>query len=130
MIQDIAPRHYDNAYHPTQPKAGDRVFFYHEGSTLLSAATGEPFTWEEVTDLTGGETLETTYFFRIDETAFHWSREVPQSVLEASLPVKDSPLPLHAARVAGLCRHHRQPAAPVVRKPPLLRPVRPEYGAR
>ena len=54
MIQDIAPRHYDNAYHPTQPKAGDRVFFYHEGSTLLSAATGEPFTWEEVTDLTGG----------------------------------------------------------------------------
>ena len=90
MIQDIAPHHYDNAYHPTQPKAGDRVFFYHEGSTLLSAATGEPFTWEEVTDLTGGETLETTYFFRIDETAFHWSREVPQSVLEASLPVKDS----------------------------------------
>lgn len=51
MIQDIAPHHYDNAYHPTQPKAGDRVFFYHEGSTLLSAATGEPFTWEEVTDL-------------------------------------------------------------------------------
>ena len=46
MIQDIAPHHYDNAYHPTQPKAGDRVFFYHEGSTLLSAATGEPFTWE------------------------------------------------------------------------------------
>ena len=90
MIQDIAPHHYDNAYHPTQPKAGDRVFFYHEGSTLLSAATGEPFTWEEVTDLTGGETLETTYFFRIDETAFHWSREVPQSVLEAALPVKDS----------------------------------------
>ena len=44
MIQDIAPHHYDNAYHPTQPKAGDRVFFYHEGSTLLSAATGEPFT--------------------------------------------------------------------------------------
>lgn len=42
MIQDIAPHHYDNAYHPTQPKAGDRVFFYHEGSTLLSAATGEP----------------------------------------------------------------------------------------
>ena len=74
----ISPHHYDNAYHPTQPKAGDRVFFYHEGSTLLSAATGEPFTWEEVTDLTGGETLETTYFFRIDETAFHWSREVPQ----------------------------------------------------
>lgn len=90
MIQDIAPHHYDNAYHPTQPKAGDRAFFYHEGITLLSAATGEPFTWEEVTDLTGGETLETTYFFRIDETAFHWSREVPQSVLEASLPVKDS----------------------------------------
>ena len=90
MIQDIAPHHYDNAYHPTQPKAGDRVFFYHEGSTLLSAATGEPFTWEEVTALTAGETLETTYFFRIDETAFHWSREVPQSVLEAALPVKDS----------------------------------------
>ena len=90
MIQDIAPHHYDNAYHPTQPKAGDRVFFYQEGSTLLSAATGEPFTWEEVTDLTGGETLETTYFFRIDETAFHWGREVPQRVLEAALPVKDS----------------------------------------
>ena len=90
MIQDIAPHHYDNAYHPTQPKAGDRVFFYHEGSTLLSAATVEPFTWEEVTALTAGETLETTYFFRIDETAFHWSREVPQGVLEAALPVKDS----------------------------------------
>ena len=54
MIQDIAPHHYDNAYHPSRPKAGDRVFFYQQGSTLLSAATGEPFTWEEVTALTQG----------------------------------------------------------------------------
>ena len=90
MIQDIAPHHYDNAYHPTQPKAGDRVFFYEGGSTLLSAATGEPFTWEEALALTGGMPPETTYFFRIDDTAFHGCWSVPAGVREAALPVKDS----------------------------------------
>ena len=42
MIQDIAPHRYDNAYHPTQPKDGDRVFFYQDGSTLLSRESGLP----------------------------------------------------------------------------------------
>ena len=49
MIQDIAPHRYDNAYHPTQPKDGDRVFFYQDGSTLLSRESGLPFTLEERT---------------------------------------------------------------------------------
>ena len=47
MIQNIAPHHYDNAYHPRPPKAGDRVFFYQDTTPLLSRATGLPFTWEE-----------------------------------------------------------------------------------
>lgn len=42
MIQDIAPHRYDNAYHPTQPKDGDRVFFYQDGSTLLSPREQSP----------------------------------------------------------------------------------------
>ena len=51
MIQDIAPHHYDNAYHPRPPRDGDRVFFYQDTATLLSRATNLPFTWEEAAAL-------------------------------------------------------------------------------
>mgnify|MGYP000295495961 CR=1 FL=1 len=69
MIQDIAPHRYDNAYHPTQPKDGDRVFFYQDGSTLLSRESSLPFTWEEANARADLSTLPCTYFFSIDDIA-------------------------------------------------------------
>lgn len=89
MIQDIAPHRFDNAYHPTAPKAGDRVFFYGDGCTLLNKATGQPFLWEEVCGLTDGDTLELTYLFRIDDIAFHWSPNTPEVIGAAAKPVKN-----------------------------------------
>lgn len=66
MIQDIAPHRYDNAYHPTQPKDGDRVFFYQDGSTLLQPARAvSRFTWEEANARADLSTLPCTYFFSI-----------------------------------------------------------------
>lgn len=84
MIQNIDPHHYDNAYHPRPPKAGDRVFFYQDTSTLLNRATGLPFTWEEVQTLADLSGLPVTYFFAIDDTGFHWCHVVPQAIAEAA----------------------------------------------
>ena len=80
MIQDIAPHHYDNVYHPVPPKAGDFIFFYREDQTLLSEATGLPFTWEEVTALAPADELEFTYYFRIDDKDFHQCHTMPPTI--------------------------------------------------
>ena len=89
MIQDIAPHRYDNAYHPTQPKDGDRVFFYQDGSTLLSRESGLPFTWEEANARADLSALPCTYFFSIDDIAFHWCHVVPSAILDAAVPAKN-----------------------------------------
>lgn len=89
MIQDIAPHRYDNAYHPTQPKDGDRVFFYQDGSTLLSRESSLPFTWEEANARADLSTLPCTYFFSIDDIAFHWCHVVPSAILDAAVPAKN-----------------------------------------
>mgnify|MGYP003099641275 CR=1 FL=1 len=89
MIQDIAPHRYDNAYHPTQPKDGDRVFFYQDGSTLLSRESGLPFTWEEANACADLSALPCTYFFSIDDIAFHWCHVVPSAILDAAVPAKN-----------------------------------------
>lgn len=89
MIQDIAPHHYDNAYHPTPPKAGDRVFFYDGGATLLSAETQQPFLWEEVQSLADFSSQDMTYLFRIDDTAFHWCHTLPQVVADRAVAKKN-----------------------------------------
>ena len=110
MIQDIAPHRYDNAYHPTQPKDGDRVFFYQDGSTLLSRESGLPFTWEEANACADLSALPCTYFFSIDDIAFHWCHVVPSAILDAAVPAKKRTVPGYAARLAGFRLHHRQPA--------------------
>lgn len=90
MIQDIAPHHYDNAYHPRPPRDGDRVFFYQDTATLLSRATNLPFTWEEAAALADLSALPVTYLFAIDEAAFYWCHVVPQAIRDAAVPSKDS----------------------------------------
>lgn len=89
MIQDIAPHQYDNAYHPTQPKDGDRVFFYQDGNTLLSRESGLPFTWEEANAHADLSPLPCTYLFSIDDVAFHWCHVVPSVILNTAVPVKN-----------------------------------------
>lgn len=90
MIQDIAPHRYDNAYRPRPPKSGDRVFFYQDTHTLLSRATGHPFTWDEVQALTDASQLPVTYLFAIDSTGFHWCHVLPQAVLDAAVTAANS----------------------------------------
>ena len=90
MIQDIAPHHYDNAYHPRPPRDGDRVFFYQDTATLLSRATNLPFTWEEAAALADLSALPVTYLFAIDKAAFYWCHVVPQAIRDAAVPSKDS----------------------------------------
>lgn len=89
MIQDIAPHRYRNAYQPTPPKAGDRVFFYADSLTLLSQATGLPFTWEEACALEDLSQLPCTYLFSIDDTAFHWCHVIPAAVWDRSVSIKN-----------------------------------------
>ena len=90
MIQDIQPHHYDNAYHPRAPRPGDRFFFYQEGQTLLSAASGLPFTWEELPGETRMALPPYTYLFTIDQVGFFWLHTLPDGLKEAVLPVKDT----------------------------------------
>ncbi len=90
MIQDIQPHHYDNAYHPRAPRPGDRFFFYQEGQTLLSAASGLPFTWEELPGETRMALPPYTYLFTIDQVGFFWLHSLPDGLKKAVLPVKDT----------------------------------------
>ena len=90
MIQDIQPHHYDNSYHPRAPRAGDRFFFYREGQTLLSAASGLPFTWEELPGEVQLALPPYTYLFTIDRVGFFWLHSLPAGLEEKVLPVKDT----------------------------------------
>ena len=72
-----------------QPKDGDRVFFYQDGSTLLSRESGLPFTWEEANACADLSALPCTYFFSIDDIAFHWRHVVPSAILDAAVPAKN-----------------------------------------
>ena len=38
MIQDILPHHFDNVYHPRQPRDEDLVLLYRQGSILIRRA--------------------------------------------------------------------------------------------
>ena len=90
MIQDIQPHHYDNAYHPRAPRPGDRFFFYREGQTLMSAASGLPFTWEELPQQARQALPPCTYLFTIDQVGFFWLHQLPAGLEEKVLAVKDS----------------------------------------
>lgn len=89
MIQDISPHRFDNSYKDRKPEAGDRIFFYQGRSTLLSKATGLPFTYEEADRLWPVETIPCVYLFSIDGRGYFWGRVMPKAVLSAGVLVGD-----------------------------------------
>mgnify|MGYP001778839777 CR=1 FL=1 len=89
MIQDISPHLFDNSYKDRKPEAGDRIFFYQGRSTLLSKATGLPFTYEEVDRLCPVETIPSVYLFSIDGRGYFWGRVMPKAVLSEGILVGD-----------------------------------------
>ena len=84
VIQDIAPHRYDNAYRPRPPRSGDRILFYQDAGTLLSRATGLPFTWDEAAALADLSGLPMTYLFAVDDVGFHWCHVTPSAVAQAA----------------------------------------------
>lgn len=76
MIQDIAPKVLDNAYHPYEPQDEDTVFFF-EGSSILSKIVGENVQGEQqileyplYKDYKKVSDMEYKYLFSIDEKRY------------------------------------------------------------
>lgn len=73
MIQDIAPHHYDNAYHPQPPVAGSYALYYEEHTVLVSRQ-GAEIDYPRFRDL---ETMNPdiygnyTYLFSIDGEGYY-----------------------------------------------------------
>lgn len=75
MIQDIAPHHYDNAYHPERkPQPDSYVFYYKDRSVLIRRISEDEFDFPRFRDLSdcNPDIYENfTYLFSIDEQEFY-----------------------------------------------------------
>ena len=63
MIQDIAPHHFDNQYHPRPPKTDDGVLLYRKGRVYIQEDGHIP----AVRELCGEDRDRLQYLFSIDE---------------------------------------------------------------
>ena len=66
MIQDIQPYHFDNVYHPRQPRDEDIVLLYRPGNILIRRAD-MPYARVKELDEDDREALQ--YLFALDDTA-------------------------------------------------------------
>lgn len=73
MIQDIAPHHFDNAYHPMPPD-GDSIALCFDGRSCLMKNTEEGIVFPRFADLEKENTEiyeDYTYLFRIDQERYY-----------------------------------------------------------
>lgn len=73
MIQDIAPHHYDNTYHP-EPPCADSFVLYYEGRNALVVHDGDEISFPRFRDLEAqnpGIYEQYTYLFSIDDERFY-----------------------------------------------------------
>ena len=66
MIQDILPHHFDNVYHPRQPRDEDLVLLYRQGSILIRRAD---MPYLRVRELCDEDRAALQYLFAVDNTA-------------------------------------------------------------
>ena len=68
MLQEIAPRHLDNQYHPREIGPGAKICAFREKSILVSLRDGEVLLpdWEQLKE----DILRSVYLFSIDETPY------------------------------------------------------------
>ena len=68
MLQEIAPRHLDNQYHPREIGPGAKICAFREKSILVSLREDEVLLpdWEQLKD----SILRSVYLFSIDETPY------------------------------------------------------------
>ena len=66
MIQDILPHHFDNVYHPRQPRGEDLVLLYRQGSILIRRAD---MPYLRVRELCDEDRAALQYLFAVDDTA-------------------------------------------------------------
>ena len=66
MIQDILPHHFDNVYHPRQPRDEDLVLLYRQGSILIRRADMPSLRVRELCD---EDRAALQYLFAVDDTA-------------------------------------------------------------
>lgn len=78
MIQEIAPKHYDNAYHPRPPREQDHILFYDGGRILVKKEDG--IRYPTFAESGAGESI---YLFTIDEEGFYLGdRSLAEGLLE------------------------------------------------
>ena len=75
MIQDIAPRRFDNHYDPSARPAPESAAVHFLGRRLLCRTDGGTLTFPTVAELPAGEY---TYLFRIDDEAFFLRRDAQE----------------------------------------------------
>ena len=79
MLQEIAPRHLDNQYHPREIGPGAKICAFREKSILVSLRDGEVLLpdWEQLKE----DILRSVYLFSIDETPYFLAELAPDAHL-------------------------------------------------
>ena len=79
MLQEIAPRHLDNQYHPREIGPGAKICAFREKSILVSLRDGEVLLpdWEQLKD----SIQRSVYLFSIDETPYFLAELAPDAHL-------------------------------------------------
>lgn len=81
MIQDIAPYHYHNEYHPYDIQKGDCVLFYRQREVLLRY-DGDQIVYPAYEEISEKEDRQYRYLFSIDDLRYFWCEEMDNALLE------------------------------------------------
>lgn len=93
MIQEIAPKKYDNAYHPQPQRPGDILLCY-DGRRILVRKAGEEIRYPAVSE---AEAQENTYLFAIDDDRFYLgSKGQAEQLLQKGYQWEDTRILRHA----------------------------------
>ena len=106
MIQDIAPKKYDNHYEEQNPADEDWMLVYKDGQ-ILCRFDQEKIYFPKVKE-TGWKGKDVTYLFTISGERFFLLR-TGRSVTRVSVG-KTSDLPKCKTSVSWVCRNHRSAA--------------------
>lgn len=126
MIQDIAPHHFDNAYHSYAPREEDFAIYCQPHQVLLKRQEDRIIfpTFQDLKKRNDDILENATYLFQIDEFRFFLVKTCKPGTIIRLPDGKHRNLPSGRTTISGFCRNHCLPALSLVRKPEILRLLR------